>query len=165
MQHSSTITATSISGLPSAGTWRLKPFTAITLNPPIDAKICPQVGGLWITLGAPRVGSGADRRDQDIFLSPGDTLIVAQGAVAVIEPWGKQASEPCYFTWHAVLPELTLPIRRATAWALHIGRPWQDLKTATVQGAGAALRLTWGLLTWPWSGRGLAKCVDGAAQI
>ncbi len=165
MLHKSIINAPHTSGLSCAGTWRLEPCSAITLTPTIDAKICPQLGGLWVTLGDMTTAVTTDPREQDIFLRQGETLIIAKGTSAVIEPWGRQVSEPCYFSWNAVMPELALPIQNASTWSLQIEGPWQDLKAAMVQAAGAALRLTCGVLTLPWHGRGLAKCVDGAAQI
>lgn len=148
-----------------AGTWRLAPQKAITLVPAIDGKISPKMGGLWITCSHPKSSTATDPRAHDIFLAQGETMVIPQGAMVVIEPWGVNLSEPCYFTWDAVTPALTLPLRTANNWTLQIAQPWQDLKTALGQVVSAAGRLVRGAVRWTWQPRGLAECSHGPAQI
>lgn len=127
-----------------SGSWRLGDREALALQPRVRSLLKVQAGGLWVTV-TPRRGrrsrsaEPADRAG-DLFLQPGETLIVAAGERAVLQPWHAGGAA---FAWDRVAA--AVPQRAAVssreAWGALVAPSWAELAVRTqsaIAHAGAA---------------------------
>jgi hypothetical protein len=163
-----TITATTTTRRSAlCGSFALHTGSAIALLPHAAAVLRISQGTAWVTLPS---------QPGDHFLSAGDTLRVKAGDRVVMEPWHKPASpapatETLYFDWDPVPFQIAQPIAASAAaqqavalrgswhrlpvqpaprasYCAAVLAPLADLRAAAALGAGAAARLTVGLVTW-----------------
>ncbi|AVS75585.1 DUF2917 domain-containing protein [Paracidovorax cattleyae] len=70
-----------------AGAWRLALGGAVGLRPRRAGTLEIVQGGVWLTVSGPRAREDCGGREEDVFLHAGDTLRLAGGQHAVLEPW------------------------------------------------------------------------------
>ncbi|GKT26433.1 DUF2917 domain-containing protein [Acidovorax sp. SUPP3334] len=131
-----------------AGCWTLPPQRALSLRAQQRARLRVQHGGVWIT-----VTGRADTMAQDVFLSAGDACVFEAGSHVVMEPWRASRAGLVPFIGGAEVrfrwDPLPAPVPiQAEAWAGSVAAPWADLLEALRGAAGAAGRLTKGLVFW-----------------
>lgn len=76
------------SAIAAQGVSTLQPGKAVSLAPRAPMVLRVAEGQAWVTLDAGPYGTGAEAGD--VFLHPGQTLWVAAGQHAVVEPVGSQ---------------------------------------------------------------------------
>ncbi len=96
-------------GCRRAGHWHLACGEAVGLHPRRGGRLSIGQGAVWITVSGP----GADGGDR--FLCEGETLLIAAGQHAVLEPWagGGRAPEAVEFTWDETGGAVHSPVRTA----------------------------------------------------
>ncbi|HKB52603.1 MAG TPA: DUF2917 domain-containing protein [Ramlibacter sp.] len=98
-------------GASAAGTWRLLPGQALTLQPRRGGVLRVAAGALWATADGPHGGPSNGRGDR--VLEVGETVSLRAGERLVVEPIGGVA--PARFAWDPLPP---WPARRASVPAL-----------------------------------------------
>jgi hypothetical protein len=147
--------------LQHSGAFALHAGRALSLKPAAPSQLRITQGSAWVTLPS---------KPGDHFLQTGDTLQVSACDALVMEPWHMPQGQTLYFDWDPVpmqVPaEVGLPAHgswlRATApsqprpsYCAAVLTPLADLRLAAGLGAGAAARLTTGLL-----GLAIGKLLD-----
>jgi Protein of unknown function (DUF2917) len=143
---------------------------ALSLKPTVPSQLRITQGSAWVTLPS---------LPGDHFLRAGDTLQVRARDAMVIEAWHMPQGQTLYFDWDPVpmhvpaaasaptsAPKLgswlhaAAPSQSRPSYCAAVLEPLADLRLAAVLGAGAAARLTAGLLCFA-----LGKLVDASVFL
>lgn len=92
-----------------AGHWHLACGQALGLHPRRGGRLSIGQGAVWVTVSGPGAAGG------DRFLGEGETLLIAAGQHAVLEPWagGGRAPEAVAFDWTETSAAAHSPVRTA----------------------------------------------------
>lgn len=92
-----------------AGHWHLACGQAVGLHPRRGGRLSIGQGAVWVTVSGPGAAGG------DQFLGEGETLLIAAGQHAVLEPWagGGRAPAAVAFTWADTGGAARSPVRTA----------------------------------------------------
>ncbi len=151
--------------LQHSGAFALHTGRALSLKPTAPSQLRITQGSAWVTLPS---------QPGDHFLQTGDTMQVRACDALVMEAWHMPQGETLYFDWDPVpmhipvhapaaahLPargswlRAAAPARARPSYCAAVLAPLADLRLAAGLGAGAAARLTTGLL-----GLALGKLLD-----
>lgn len=153
-----------------SGSFALHAGRALSLKPSAPSQLRITQGSAWVTLPS---------LPGDHFLRAGDTLQVRARDALVMEAWHMPQGQTLYFDWDPVPMHVpagasapaaapkpgswlrtAAPSRPRPSYCAAVLAPLADLRLAAVLGAGAAARLTAGLL-----GLAVGKLVDASVFL
>lgn len=150
----------------AAGHWPLTAGRAISLLPQASGRLTVAHGRVWATLDG-----GLTQPARDLFLTAGDSLLLAPGQRVVLEPFGGSGQTVgAAFDWQPA------PAAQAVRWSSAVAPPAAELRRALASAALALGRLvaglaavlagaaTQGLARRPPTAPPVLRCRDGAAR-
>ncbi len=132
----------------AAGCWTLAARRALSLRPRERGVLRIEGGLAWVTLDGPHAGPPGDQGD--LWLGPGDTLVVAAGRRVVLE---SRDERPVTFQWDFAPQPQAVPLGAGLA------QDWCELRQGLGLALGAGGRLATGLARIGW--RALRPRVPG----